>query len=139
MDQPQSVAVAVAAAFDISKYELADTAVLTFKAKDGVADLIGADGKNPAQARIYSPGSPQGVAAIAKSSKANGMRMARGMKGDFAEDEEEQAALEHAEKLAAFTAEFINFPVAAIEFYTNHRVIYLHRQVEQFIGKYANF
>lgn len=134
------VAVAVAAAFDISKYELADTAVLTFKDKAGRNDLIGADGVNPAQARIYSPGSAEGIAAVARASKATQMRMARLMGGQEAPaDDAEQADREHAEKLAGFTAELINFPVQKLDFYTNPRLAYLHKQVEGFIGKYANF
>jgi hypothetical protein len=138
--EQNAVAVAVAAAFDLSKYELADTAVLTFKDKSGKDDLIGADGTNPAQVRVYSPGSAEGIAAMAKASKATQMRMARLMSGQEApEGDAEAADREHVEKLCGFTAEFINFPVKAVDFYSNPRLVYLHKQVEGFIGKYANF
>jgi hypothetical protein len=138
--EQNAVAVAVAAAFDISKYELADTAVLTFKDKAGKDDLIGADGKNPAQVRVYSPGSAEGIAAMAKASKATQMRMARLMSGQEApEDDAELAEQEHAEKLCGFTAEFINFPVKPVDFYSNPGSSTCTSRSRQFIGRYANF
>lgn len=129
----------VAAVFDVSQYELEDSAVLTFKNKRGDDDLIGADGSTPARARIFSPGSSQGVKALHKSARAAQMRMFRTLRGEFDPADASNADREQAEKLAAFTAELINFPVAPIEVFTNPRLVYMAKQVEDFIAKYGNF
>jgi hypothetical protein len=95
---------------------------------------------NPAQARIYSPGAPRASPRwrgrprprrCAWRASWAARRLPRTIR--------EQADREHAEKLAGFTAELINFPVQKLDFYTNPRLAYLHKQVEGFIGKYANF
>lgn len=125
--------------FDVSKYELVDTATLTFKNERNDDDLIGADGKTPAQAVIYSPGSPQGVKAQHKSGRSAQMRMWKAMRGEFDPQDAVNADREHAQKLAEFTVELINFPVAPFAVYSNARLCYMAKQVEEFIGKYANF
>ena len=125
--------------FDVSQYELADTAVLTFKTARGDGPLIGADGKTPAKAVIYSPGSEQGVRTLHKAGKQSQIRLVRAMKGEVMEDDAERADREAAEKLAGFTAEFINFPLDPIKVYSNPRLVYMAKQVEQFVGNYGSF
>ncbi|HSW83535.1 MAG TPA: hypothetical protein VLH12_08675 [Usitatibacter sp.] len=126
-------------AFDISQYELNDSAILTFKNSRGDDDMIGADGVSAAKARIYSPGSPQGIKALHKSSRLAQMRMFKTLRGDFDPQDAVNADREAAEKLASFTAEFVNFPVAPLDVYSNPRLVYMAKQVEEFIGKYASF
>lgn len=123
--------------FDVSQYELADTAVLTFKNKRGDDDLL-VDGKQ-VRATIYSPGSPQGVKALHKSSRSAQLRMFRSMRGEIDAKDAENADREHAEKLAAFTASFENWPLTPLDTYSNPRLVYIAKQVEEFIAKYANF
>lgn len=125
--------------FSVQDYELEDSAVLTFKNKRGDDVLIGADKVNPAKARIYSPGSPQGVKAMHKAGRQSQLRLFRSMRGEFDAQDAANADRERAEKLAGFTAAFENFPVAPIDVYTNPRLCYMAAQVEEFIAKTGNF
>lgn len=123
--------------FDVSQYELVDTATLTFKNKRGDDDLM-VDGK-PVRAKVYSPGSSHGVKALHKAGKHAQMRMMRMMRNELDPKDAENADREHAEKLAAFTAEFENWPLTPIDTYSNPRLVYMAKQVEEFIAKYGNF
>ena len=125
--------------FDVSKYELADTATITVKNARGDDDMIGADGTNPVTIEIYSPGSPQGVKALHKSSRAVQLRMFRSMRGEFDPRDAENADRENAEKLAAFTRAVHNFPVEPLALYSNPRLVYVSKQVEEAISKFGNF
>lgn len=125
--------------FDVSQYELQDTKVFTVKNAQGDDDLLGADGK-PVTYELYSPGSPEGVKALHKSSRAAQMRMFRSMRGEFSQDDAANADREQAEKLAAFTKSISdNFPVAPLAIYSNPRLLYWNRQTEENIGKLGNF
>lgn len=125
--------------FDITKYELEDTAVLTLKNARGDDDLLGADGK-PVTAEIYSPGSPQGVKALHKAGRAAQLRVFRSMRGDFDPKDADNADRESVEKLTAFTKAFSeNWPVSPAATYSNPRLLYMNRQVEEFIAKLGNF
>lgn len=125
--------------FDLSQYELQDTTTFTPKAANGVDELLGNDGK-PVVFEVYSPGSPEGVKALHKSGRQAQMRMFRSMRGEFDPQDAVNADRESAEKLAAFTKSISsNFPVAALAIYTNPRLLYLNRQVDEVIGKTASF
>lgn len=125
--------------FDVSKYELEDTAVMTVKNARGDDDLLGSDGK-PVTVSVYSPGSSQGVKALHKAARAAQMRMFRSMRNEFDPKDNENADREQAEKLAAFTASISdNFPVAPLAIYSNPKLCYWNRQLEEFIGKLGNF
>lgn len=125
--------------FDVSQYELADTASLTVKNARGDDDLLGQDG-NPVVIEIYSPGSPPGTKALHRSGRQAQLRTMRMLRGEVSEQDAQNAEREHAEKLAAFTAKVSeNFPVPALQIFTNPRLVYIARQVEQFIDKYGNF
>lgn len=125
--------------FDLSQYELQDTATFTPKNARGDDDLLGSDGK-PVVFEIYSPGSPEGVKALHKSSRQAQMRMFRSMRGEFDPQDAVNADREAAEKLAGFTKSISpNFPVEKFALYSNARLVYIHRQVEEFIGKTASF
>ncbi len=125
--------------FDLSQYELEDFATFTPKNARGDDDLLGNDGK-PVVFEIFSPGSPQGVKALHKSGRQAQMRMFRSMRGEFDPQDAVNADREAAEKLVAFTKSIsANFPVAPMALYTNPRLCYINRQLEEFIGKTASF
>lgn len=124
---------------DVSKYESADTAVLTFKNERGDDDLIGADGTNPAKAVMYSPGSEQGRKALLKAGRPQQLRMFRSMRGEILEQDSLDAERERIQKLTSFTAELINFPGTPSQLYSNPRLYWMHDQADTFITKPANF
>ena len=126
--------------FDVSKYELEDTAVLSLKNARGDDDLIGEDGASPVTIEVYSPGSPQGVKALHKSGRAAQLRIFRSMRGEFDPRDAENADREQVEKLVAFTKSISgNFPLSPHAVYGNPRLVYINRQVEEYIGKLGNF
>jgi hypothetical protein len=126
--------------FDLSQLELSDTAMLTLKNARGDGDLIGADGINPAQIELFSPGSPEGVKALASAGRKSQLRMSRAMRGDTKDTDAREAERDNAEKLAAFTKTLINLgSVQPIQIYSNPRLCYITQQAEHFIAKYANF
>lgn len=125
--------------FDVSQYELEDTGTLTLKNARGDDDLLGGD-KLPVVVEIYSPGSPQGVKALHKSGRAAQLRIFRSMRGEFDPRDAENADREQVEKLVAFTKSISgNFPLAPHAVYGNPRLVYINRQVEEYIGKLGNF
>lgn len=125
----------------IEDFELADTAVLVLKAADGKKALIGMDGKTPAEIELYSPGSPQGVAADASFNRKNNLRTFRAMRGIEPTDKDEiDARRDVAERLAGYTKEIRNLPVTdAVAFYLNTRLTHITRQVPPYIGDLENF
>lgn len=125
--------------FDVSRYEIEDTAVLMFKNARGDDELIGADGKSAAGVVLYSPGSSQGVKSLNKASRAVQLRMFRTMRGEVSKDDAENAEREQVEKLAGMTKEFLNFPIDASALWGNPKLGYLRKQAEEFIGNYGNF
>lgn len=121
-------------------FELCDTAVLKVKAADGKSDLPGVDGKT-VEIELYSPGSPEGVAADASYNRKNGLRTFRMMRGvESTEKDEEEAKRDAATRLAAYTKAIRNFPpVDPFAFYMNSRLTHITRQVPPFIGNLENF
>lgn len=125
--------------FDVSKYELDDTGILTVKTAAGDDDLIGADGKTAVTIEVYSPGSPQGVKALHKSGRAAQMRMFRSMRGEFDKDDAVNADREQVAKLVGFTKQINNWPISPEQTYANPRLCYFNRQLEEYIAKLGNF
>jgi hypothetical protein len=124
--------------FDVSQIELADTASLTIKNARGDDDLILAD--KPVVFQIYSPGSPQGVKALHKAGTASQKRTWRMMREQLDPQDATNAEREYAEKLAGFTASISdNLPLTPLQVYTNPRLCYIARQVDEFIAKLGNF
>ena len=123
--------------FDVSAYELEDTATLTVQniARD---DDMQYDGK-PVQVVIYSPGSKQGVRALHKSSQLAQLRMQALFRGKADKKGAEQADAERADKLTMITQGFINFPADPRTIYSNPKMIDFADQVESFFSDKSNF
>jgi hypothetical protein len=126
-------------AFDLSKFELEETAVLTVQNAKGDDDLIGADGKNPVTITLYGSGSRQMVKAQHKAGQQAQLRMQGLMRGKIDKKSGETADAELAEKLTACTKEIGNFPIPAADLYANPKLGYITRQVVKFLDDDANF
>jgi hypothetical protein len=130
MEEPQG--------FDVSQFEMEDTATLTVKNIKGDDDLL-VNGE-PVTIEVYSPGSRQGVKAMQKAGRAAQFRLARTLRGDIDNKDAAKAEEERVEKLVGFTKSISgNFPVKPPDLYGNPKLGYITRQVEEFIGKDANF
>lgn len=124
--------------FDVSSIELADSASLTIKNARGDDDLI--IGGKPVVFRIYSPGSQPGVKAMHKASRAAQMRTWRMMREQVDPQDAVNAEREYAEKLAGFTESISdNLPLTPMQVFSNPKLCYIARQVDEFIGKLGNF
>ena len=125
--------------FDVSAYELEETAVLTVQNAKGDDDLIGADGKNPVTIELYGGGSRQAVKALHKAGMQAQLRMQALFRGKVDKKAAEIADAEMAEKLAGCTKAINNFPVEPLALYSNPKLGYITKQVQKFLDEDANF
>lgn len=125
--------------FDVSKYELEDTAILTVQNAKGDDDLIGADGTNPVTIELYGSGSRQQVKALHKAGQQAQLRLAALVRGKVDKRAAEAADKEMAAKLAACTRAINNFPVEPEALYLNPKLGYITKQVIRFLDDDANF
>jgi hypothetical protein len=102
--------------FDLSQFETTDTAVLT------VQDPRGDDLKAK---HVYE------AAASARSFAA--------LRNKPVKNAAEEAAKDLAQFLAACTVSVENFPVAAVDIYSNPKLAYITDQVNVFLGSTENF
>jgi len=125
--------------FDLSQYELVDTAVLTVQNAKADDDLIGADGVNPVTIVLYGSGSRQAVKALHKAGQAAQARLQSLVRGKIDKRAAETADQEMVEKLTTCTQAINNFPVPAADLYANPKLGYITRQVIAFLDNDANF
>lgn len=125
--------------FDITQFELVDTAILTVQNAKGDDDLIGADRVNPVTIELYGSGSKQMVAALHKAGQKATARMRSLMNGRVNKREAEIAEEENVEKLVALTKAITNLPISPEALYSNPKLGYITRQVQAFINADANF
>lgn len=125
--------------FDVSKYELEETATLTVQNAKGDDDLIGADGVNPVKIVGYGGGSRQAVKALHKAGQQAQLRLQAMMRGKVDKRAAEEADEEMAGKLAACTKEIINFPIEPLALYSNPRLGYITKQFSRFLEDDGNF
>lgn len=125
--------------FDLSKYELEDSAVLTVQNAKGDDDLIGADGVNPVTIELYGGGSRQMVKAQHKAAQAAQLRLQQMVRGKVDKKAAENADQEMVDKLVICTKVINNFPVPAADLYGNQKLGYITRQVVKFLDDDANF
>lgn len=125
--------------FDVTQFELQDTAVLTVQNAKGDDDLL-VDGQ-PVRITLYGTGSAQFAKAEHRAVNAATARMQAAFRGKPTKNASEISATELAEKLAACTAHIENFPVdgGALALYSNNRLAYIRRQVVKFLEDDANF
>jgi hypothetical protein len=124
--------------FDVSLFEVADTAVLELLNEKGEPLLY--KGK-PVTIEMFGPGSNECIRATAKYDQASQIRafaMARG-KVDKEAGREEREQL--AAKLSACTKALNNFPIPGgpAKMFANPKLGYLTAQASRFIGDWANF
>lgn len=124
--------------FDVSQFELNDTAVLTVQNAKGDGDLL-VNGQ-PVRITIYGTGSEQFAKAEHKSANAAMKRMQDALRGKTVHTSE-AASADLAEKLAACTAGIENFPIegGALALYSNNRLSYIRKQIVKFLEDDANF
>lgn len=130
---------ATKAGFDLSSYELEDTATLTVQNAKGDDDLIGADGKNPVSIDLYGSGSRQAVKALHKAGQAVQNRVHALVRGKVDPKAAEKADAEMVDKLVACTKAVNNFPVDPVDLYANPKLGYITKQVIRFLDDDANF
>ena len=125
-----------APAFDLAQYELTDTATLTIETPKGDEMLV--EGK-PVKITVYGPGSKQFNKAKHVYESAASARTFAAMRNKPAKNAAELAQKDLAEFLAACTLSIDNFPIDALEIYSNPRLKYITDQVNTFLGDTENF
>lgn len=125
--------------FDITQFELNDTATLIVQDATGEQDLL-VNGER-VEIDLYGSGSAQYVKAEHKASNAAMIRMQAAFKGKSIKNASELTTQETAEKLASCTASIRNFPIegGALALYSNSRLSYIKKQVIKFLEDDANF
>lgn len=124
--------------FDLSQYELQDTATIKLKNARGDDDLLGSDGK-PVTVEIYGPGSDVGRKAQNKITRTTSLRAMRALRGEDVNDHAEQER-DQVEKLVAITKGFsANFPATPRDVFSNQRLFFISRQIDEAFGKPGNF
>jgi hypothetical protein len=122
--------------FDLSQFETLDTAVLTVQ--DPRGDDLEVNGK-PVTITLYGPGSKQYNKAKHVFENATQARAMAALRNKPVKNAAEQAAKDLAEFLAACTLSVDNFPVDALDIYTNPKLGYITDQVNKFLGDTENF
>lgn len=127
------------AQFDVSAFELEDTAVLDVQNLNRTGDLL-YNGK-PVRITVYGPGSKQGVKAMHKLGLQAQLRLKATFAGKLDKNAAQQADEELSAKLVAITASIENFPIVggAAALYANPKLIDIANQVNEFFGILANF
>jgi hypothetical protein len=124
--------------FDITQFELEETATLTVQNAKGDDDLI-VDGK-PVTIELYGSGSRQAVKALHKAGQAAQLRMQQMFRGKVDPKAAEKADQEMVDKLAACTKTISdNFPVPPADLYANPKLGYITKQVIKYLDDDANF
>lgn len=126
-------------AFDVSQFEIEDTAVLEVQNLQRTGDLLN-HGK-PVRITVYSPGSKQGVKALHKAGLQAQLRLKATFSGRLDKNAAQQADEELAAKLVAITANIENFPIpgGAAALYSNPKLSDIGAQVNEFFSNQANF
>jgi hypothetical protein len=125
--------------FDISKYELEETATLTVQNAKGDDDLIGADGKNPVTIELYGSGSRQAIKALHRAGQQAQLRFQALFRGKVDKRAAEDADAEMVEKLVACTKAINNFPIEPKSLYSNPKLGYITKAVIKFLDDDGNF
>jgi hypothetical protein len=125
--------------FNLAEFEAEDTATLDVQNKKDDGPLL-VDGQ-PVQIVLFGPGSAEFVRAEAKANQAAQARTFAALRGKPMKETPEEARQKNAEKLAACTQGFVNFPIegGALALYNNPKLGYITAQVEKFLSDWGNF
>lgn len=125
-------------AFDLKPYQNAD--VGTFIVRDQSGDDLLYAGR-PVRITVHGLGSKTQVAAERKQTKAAKLVLYAGIRGQVSSNGEEEEFKRDAEYLAACTVSVENFPIpgGALAIYSDPRLGYIKKQVQEFLGNAANF
>ena len=125
--------------YELSQYELQDSAVCTLKNARGDDDLRGQDGE-AVTVEIFSPGSVQGRKALHKFNRPQQLRMFRMARGEVVSSDQLDSERERKVKLCDITKAFsANFPFTPDQVFGNPQLYYLADQVDAFFAKAGNF
>ena len=125
--------------FDVTQFELKETAILTVQNAKGDDDLL-VEGQN-VTIELYGSGSRQAVKALHRAGQAAALRMQQLVRGKIDPKGSEKADEEMVEKLVACTKAINNFPIegGAQALYSNTKLGYITKQVVKFLDDDANF
>lgn len=125
-------------AFDISKFELAETARINIL--DPRGDELQVDGK-PVVIVVYGAGSQKFVNAKYKLDNSNTALMRSMLSNKQVKNMALEQTQAQAQFLADCTKELENFPIegGAIALYSNPKLGYITEQVDKFLGSSENF
>jgi hypothetical protein len=127
----------VATQFNIADFEASDTAWLELENKKGDGPLL--FNGQPVSVEIRSPGTREALNAQHKLETAVSARTFAAMRGKAVKETVEGKIEQSADKLAAVTVQFKNFPVPAKDVYSNPKLGYITNQVAKFHEDWANF
>jgi len=125
--------------FDVSAYDLEETAIHTVQNAKGDDDLIGADGVNPVTIELYGSRSRQMVRSLHTAGQQLQLRMQALLRGKVDKKAGEAAEAEMVEKLVACTKAIHNFPIEPAALYGNPKLGYITKGVIKFLEDDANF
>lgn len=135
----ESSAAPVQPVFNVSDYELNETATLMVRNAKDDDDLRGTDGQ-PVKITLYGPGSDEHARATHKMSNRATARASSMLRGKNSGSQSEAAEDDQIDFLSAITHSISrNFPIDPRELYANRRLVYIRNQVERFIADNANF
>lgn len=125
------------AAFNLADFEATDTAWLELENKKGDGPLL-FNGK-PVRAEIRSPGTREALNAQHKQEQSQTAKTFAAMRGKPTKESVDDKIAQGAEKLAAITVQFENFPVSPKDAFSNPRLGYISEQIAKFHGDWGNF
>lgn len=125
--------------FDLSQYEVAETATLEVQNKKNDGPLLGGDGQ-PVTIELYGPGSEAYVKVQAEIERAAQDRMVRAMQKGGKSDAFVDSRVTLAKRLTACTKSVSpNFPVDPKSLWSNPRLGYITKQAAEMLDDWANF
>jgi hypothetical protein len=125
-------------AFDLSRYELLETATLTFKDIGGEDEMIGEDGENPVTIELFGTASKKHRQAAHKLNTATQQNYIASLNGSNKIDTEKQEEQQN-EFLVACSGKVTNFPLSPAEIYSNPKLEYMKEQVDSFLKNKKNY
>jgi hypothetical protein len=124
--------------FDLSQYELDDTATMIVTTPKG-DEMIGEDGVNPITIEAWGPGTKQAVKAQHRAGQAAQRRIQDAWRQKVDPKAAEKADQERVDKACAMTKRINNLSISPEEFFGNPKLGYVLRAYEQWLDAEQNF